>query len=335
MKRSPLTRKTPIRKRRPGPPRRGQPTAAEKSAIRLKVYERAGGQCELRLLPDCIRGVLPWDGPDPWSHGHLVHVRSRGAGGKWTLENCRWGCWRCHLVGMHEKGISAPELAVFEQNSTLNLQQMKKTVAKKTQSTPWRNRIVGHGEEAPDQLLANPGNWRIHPDAQQKALVGIMSEVGLVQSVIVNQRTGHLVDGHMRALLAMKAEQPTVPVVYVDLSLEEEAKILATIDPIAAMAATDQAQLASLLHDVETDDAAVQALLDQLAATINTETLDPTEGRDDSGGAERVPVMKFGSYKIPISVEESCNLGRLAEKYAEAHGAFYGFAAYLVSHVSA
>jgi len=27
----------------------------------------------------------------------------------------------------------------------------------------WRSRIVGEGEEAPDQLLANPDNWRVHP----------------------------------------------------------------------------------------------------------------------------------------------------------------------------
>ncbi len=30
-------------------------------------------------------------------------------------------------------------------------------------TAPWRNRITGSGEEAPDQLLANPANWRIHP----------------------------------------------------------------------------------------------------------------------------------------------------------------------------
>ena len=29
-------------------------------------------------------------------------------------------------------------------------------------TTGWRNRITGSGEEAPDQLLANPANWRIH-----------------------------------------------------------------------------------------------------------------------------------------------------------------------------
>jgi len=36
----------------------------------------------------------------------------------------------------------------------------------------WRNRITGSGEEAPDLLLANPGNWRLHPRNQQAALAG-------------------------------------------------------------------------------------------------------------------------------------------------------------------
>ena len=34
-----------------------------------------------------------------------------------------------------------------------------------TPTAAWRNRIIGTGEEAPDQLLANPANWRIHPKA--------------------------------------------------------------------------------------------------------------------------------------------------------------------------
>ena len=45
-----------------------------------------------------------------------------------------------------------------------------RTTARTTTST-WRNRISGSGEEAPDQLLANPANWRIHPKAQQDALL--------------------------------------------------------------------------------------------------------------------------------------------------------------------
>ena len=47
-----------------------------------------------------------------------------------------------------------------------------------------RNRITGTGEEAPDQLLANPANWRIHPKAQQDALAGALDQVGWVKQVL-------------------------------------------------------------------------------------------------------------------------------------------------------
>ena len=117
-------------------------------------------------------------------------------------------------------------------------------------SAPWRTRIIGHGEEAPDQLLANPRNWRIHPKAQQDALAGVLDEVGWVQEVIVNQQTGFVVDGHLRVAMAISRGEPSVPVVYVDLSAEEEALILATLDPLAGMAVAAKDALADLLKDV-------------------------------------------------------------------------------------
>nr|MBA3627289.1 hypothetical protein [Chloroflexota bacterium] len=58
----------------------------------------------------------------------------------------------------------------------------------------------GHREEAPDQLLANPKNWRIHPASQQGALASVLDDVGWVGQVLVNRRTGHLVDGHLRVV---------------------------------------------------------------------------------------------------------------------------------------
>lgn len=130
----------------------------------------------------------------------------------------------------------------------------------------WQNRIVGSGEEAPDQLLANPVNWRVHPRHQQEALAGVLDEVGWVQQVIVNQRTGHLIDGHLRVALAMRRGEPKVPVLYVDLDPEEEALVLATLDPLAAMAAADAEKLDELLRDVSTSEAAVQEMLSMLAA---------------------------------------------------------------------
>jgi redox-sensitive bicupin YhaK (pirin superfamily) len=87
--------------------------------------------------------------------------------------------------------------------------------------TTWRNRIAGAGEEAPDQLLANPANWRIHPKTQQDALAGALDAVGWVQQVLVNRRTGFVVDGHARVALALSRGEPSVPVLYVDLATHE------------------------------------------------------------------------------------------------------------------
>ena len=131
--------------------------------------------------------------------------------------------------------------------------------------SPWRNRIVGYSEEEPDQLLANPSNWRIHPAAQQNALSGVLKEVGLVQNVVANRTTGHLVDGHLRVMLAMRENQPVVPVTWVELSEEEEHLILAALDPLAAMAQADAGALDALLSSVQSGEAAVQQMLAELA----------------------------------------------------------------------
>lgn len=128
-----------------------------------------------------------------------------------------------------------------------------------------RNRIVGHGDEKPEDLLANPKNWRRHPKHQEEALEGVLARVGWVQSVIVNKRTGLLVDGHLRVEVAKRRKEATLPVVYVDLSEDEEALILATLDPLAAMADTDREQLAGLLQTLEVQDPALQAMLDGLS----------------------------------------------------------------------
>jgi len=127
----------------------------------------------------------------------------------------------------------------------------------------YNNRIVGHGEEAPDQLLANPYNFRIHGKSQQIALHSVLTDVGVVQSVIVNRISGHIIDGHLRVALALCNDQPTVPVTYVELSESEEKTILATFDPISAMAGIDEEKLAELLQEVEVTDG-IESVIDDL-----------------------------------------------------------------------
>ena len=175
----------------------------------------------------------------------------------------------------------------------------------------WLSRIVDEGAEPPDQLLANPGNWRIHPRAQQEALAGVLDEVGWVQRVIVNRTTGNLVDGHLRATLAMRRNEPLVPVQYVELTEEEEKLILATLDPLAAMAVADAEQLEALLQDIATGDEAVQAMLEELAGEVGIAYGEQEDPPEDAGaqidraeelreqwGVESGQLWKLGEHRV-------------------------------------
>jgi ParB-like chromosome segregation protein Spo0J len=117
-----------------------------------------------------------------------------------------------------------------------------------TTTTSWRNRIVGHAEVPPSDLVPNPRNWRTHPREQQRALAGALGEVGWVAQVLVNRTSGNVVDGHLRIELALTRGEPTVPVTYVELTDAEEALVLATLDPLAAMATAEKDALEALLR---------------------------------------------------------------------------------------
>jgi hypothetical protein len=97
-----LPRSKPINKVRKGT-RRGQPTPAEKSAIRELVYEESCGRCQLHLSTKCSGPrVLPKGGSvlERW---HLVHLKAKRVHG-WGRENVCGGCYACHIEEMHGKG---------------------------------------------------------------------------------------------------------------------------------------------------------------------------------------------------------------------------------------
>jgi len=116
------------------------------------------------------------------------------------------------------------------------------------------------------ELRANPRNWRKHPDAQQKALRGALAEIGFADAVLARELEGgelELIDGHLRTDES-EADQ-LVPTLVLDLSEAEADKLLATLDPLAAMATADADMLGDLLATVETQDDALAAMLDDLA----------------------------------------------------------------------
>lgn len=103
-------------------------------------------------------------------------------------------------------------------------------------------------------LAENPANWRLHPEGQKTALAAVLAdpEVGWAGAMLYNERTKRLIDGHARK--AVTDPEALVPVLIGSWSEEAERKILATLDPLAAMAEVDSVALASLLSLLPSDD---------------------------------------------------------------------------------
>ena len=174
-----------------------------------------------------------------------------------------------------------------------------KTVMAEPDGGRWRNRIVSHGVKPAREFTLNPLNWRIHPDAQASALAGALGEVGWVDEVIENVTTGHVIDGHLRIALALREGDGTlVPYKRVELSEAEERLVLASLDPLAAMATADAEKLDALLREVATGDAALQGMLVALSDDNRVFHL----GRDETGTRANDPVRKLESQIIKLAL---------------------------------
>jgi len=176
-------------------------------------------------------------------------------------------------------------------------------------SSEWQNRIVGQGTKPASQFMANPKNWRTHPQAQRDALHGALNEVGWVAPVVENIRTGMLVDGHERVWQALQNGDALVPYIEVDLDEREEAYVLATLDPIGAMATADRDQLDALLQEVQSGEAGIQAMLAELGGS-------ETDGREyrslEEIDADMIePKPRWALIRIP-----PCSLGDVLDVLA-------------------
>jgi DNA modification methylase len=118
---------------------------------------------------------------------------------------------------------------------------------------------------SPAELAENPRNWRTHPKTQMTALTDVLAEVGWAGACLYNERTGRLIDGHARRKIALAQQCDKIPVLIGSWDEATEAKILATLDPLGALAEADAAKLEALLGEVSTGSAALQQLLDTLA----------------------------------------------------------------------
>jgi len=170
----------------------------------------------------------------------------------------------------------------------------------------WRNRIVGYGNVPPDQLLANSKNWRMHGARQQAALRTAIGVVGFVDSVIVQQGTDLVVDGHLRVILAMRNEEATIPVQYVDLDDEEADLVLATFDPIAELAEHDDSMLAELLAGMKDEGQDVLRALstDTYQSNSGNLVLDTGDEEEDAGDGTEYVLCPYCAHAFPFNKEE-------------------------------
>jgi len=141
----------------------------------------------------------------------------------------------------------------------------------------------------PGQLAPNPANWRTHPAQQVDTYRGIKEQVGWAGALLYNEATGRLIDGHLRRDEAER-DGERVPVLVGSWTEEQEALVLASLDPIAAMAEADEAVLGALLQDIEAESgralaalaAGGEAEIDRLLSAIEVEPYGKTA--TDRGG---------------------------------------------------
>ena len=155
------------------------------------------------------------------------------------------------------------------------------------------------------ELLPNPKNWRTHPAAQQDALRGVLADVGYADALIARETPDGLmlVDGHLRAETTPDA---VVPVLVLDINEAEADLMLATLDPLAAMAGRDDERLTALLATVTSENDTINALLQTLADGYEPLTLlepdPPDEGFDVSDAVDDVEADDYEPWVQPGEV---------------------------------
>jgi len=146
--------------------------------------------------------------------------------------------------------------------------------------TDIRNRVTEMRVIRAEELQDNEGNWRFHPQFQRDSLRGILETVGIGDALKAydSERQGGLtlIDGHLR-----KEDYPNAgwPVLILDVNDDEADILLATLDPLAAMAEADVAAIDALTADVKTDDT-ISAML----AAIQSEAALEAGFFDEIGG---------------------------------------------------
>lgn len=132
-----------------------------------------------------------------------------------------------------------------------------------------RDRIKSLRRVKAGDLKSHPNNWRNHGAEQIASVQQMLEKVGIADALIAYESGDDLIviDGHLRK--GVDPEQKW-PVLILDVTDEEADALLATLDPLAEMADTDQEALHELMEGLQFD-GALQKKLNELCGAFDVE----------------------------------------------------------------
>lgn len=173
-----------------------------------------------------------------------------------------------------------------------------------------RDRVIEVRKMRLGDCVPNEKNWRKHPAGQRDGYKSIAEKIGFAGTLLARVTEDgrvNLIDGHMR--------QGTHPdlvahVAITDLSEAEANAILATFDPLAGLAETDNAALEQLLREVDSSFGDLDGLLAEIAHQYAV-ALDEAQPVGDPGaqldratelreqwGVERGMIWQIGRHRL-------------------------------------
>jgi hypothetical protein len=127
------------------------------------------------------------------------------------------------------------------------------------------NRIKGHRRVRAGDLVPHEFNFRLHPEEQRAALQALYREVGFARSLLAYELPDgrlKLLDGHLRRDLDPDME---VDVEVLDVNDDEARALLLSIDPLAALAQTQEQLQHRLLELTPTESEDLRAVWEATA----------------------------------------------------------------------
>jgi hypothetical protein len=198
----------------------------------------------------------------------------------------------------------------------------------------------------PDEAQLNPDNWRIHQQLQLDSLEALIFDdgheggggaVGWAGAALVNDRQVEdgwteedavptLVDGHARQKIAAERGEK-MPAIIGRWTPDQEALVLATLDPLSLMAGRDRGMLEIVRFDAVTENDVLRNLLGKDAASKALgETVVEAAKRDEY-------MLAVGRHQVPLTELEIDLLCIEADTYVSEMGLAHGFVRHLLAQL--